>query len=523
MPKWRGEEGPRFRVEASPGSIRITSTDYSRANRSENEREDRRLRQTADMLLEEMRLPSKRGEITEWSPKSRARMALRLATIDYEAMFRNGDRAAMVTLTMPNWWEPLAPNAETFKKQINAFRQRYRDDWTAGEGAIAGIWKMEFQGRARFVSDAHAPHLHIVTVPPEGRARAPLSTDDVDHLTTCDVFECSHALHELRTASQDVHLLECDGCRETAHTALYAFPEWLSRVWSHIVYKGVTDAPVPMNEDEWTNERRKHQRAGTNVSYDEVENYSDPKRIGVYFTKHGSFADKEYQNHPPKLWSGMPGVRFWGYWVVRPLVVSKETSDALIMHIVHHLRKVADASSYSRKVTLVEGGHNPRTGEVWEPRKRKRSVNRRVRRFRNRNGYGFLVLNNALDVVADISRLISHYADAGVGTGYVAAHEDRDDFFGPAPDHAPKGGLALHADFDGAHTAEAKKLRHSQFDHAFRDALAADTGGFRENVARIAEGRPFVNPLGPVAPRADAEAKVDQNWVSFLIDNTIPF
>ena len=334
MPKWRGEEGPRFRVEMSGCSVRVTSTDYSRANRSENERTDRQLRRTAEDLLEELQLPSKRGEIEDWSAKSRARIPLRLATLDYAPMFENGERAAMTTLTAPNWWETLIPDAETFKKMVNAFRQRYRDDWTAGKGAMAGVWKMEFQGRKTFVSDPRAPHLHIVTVPPEGRGRAPLSTDDVEHLTTCAVYSCDNALHERRTASQDVHLLDCDGCRETAHSALYEFPEWLSRVWSYIVFKNAPYAPLPMSQDEWKNERRKHERAGTNVSYDEVENYSDPKRIGVYFSKHGSFVDKEYQNHPPELWRGKAGARFWGYWVVRPLVVSKETHEALIMHIM---------------------------------------------------------------------------------------------------------------------------------------------------------------------------------------------
>jgi hypothetical protein len=314
MPKWRGEEGPRFRLEASPGAIRVTSTDYSRANRSENERTDRQLRQTAESLLEEMRVPSKRGEISDWSAKSRARMALRLATIDYSAMFRTGERAAMVTLTMPNWWEPLAPNAETFKEMVNLFRKSYQNSWGGRVDPIAGIWKMEFQGRRTFVSDAHAPHLHIVTVPPEGRQKAPLSADDREHVA------------------------ECSGCDHAAHTGFYEFPEWLSRTWSTIVYRHTPNAPVPMTIDEWANERRKHERAGTNVSYDEVENYSDPKRIGVYFTKHGSFADKEYQNHPPQLWKNQPGVRFWGYWVVRPLVVSKETHEALIMHIMSSSR-----------------------------------------------------------------------------------------------------------------------------------------------------------------------------------------
>ena len=109
------------------------------------------------------------------------------------------------------------------------------------------------------------------------------------------------------------------------------------------------------------------------------------------------------------MWREKPGARFWGYWVVRPLIVSKETHELLIMHIVRHLRALADRSSYSRKTQVVKGGQNDRTGEVWEPRKRKRSVHRRVKRWRNRSGYGYIVVNDGTSMAADIGRIVSYF------------------------------------------------------------------------------------------------------------------
>lgn len=194
------------------------------------------------------------------------------------------------------------------------------------------------------------------------------------------------------------------------------------------------------------------------------------------------------------------------------------------MHIVKYLRHVADSTSYSRKTTLVTGGHNPRTGEIWEPRKRKRAVNRRVRRFRNRNGYGFLVVNDSLQQIADICRIIGYYAEKSLATEVERTHGVVDpDFFGATPDHHARAGVALHRDFDSAATTKAQKLRHTKFDHAARDAVAAESLSFRENVAAFAEGRAFVNPLPPAATGVDAESEVVQTWVSFLADNTIPF
>jgi hypothetical protein len=79
---------------------------------------------------------------------------------------------------------------------------------------------------------------------------------------------------------------------------------------------------------------------------------------------------------------------------------------------VKHLRALADRSSYSQSVRWVKGGYNPRTGEIWEPRQRKRPVRRRVKRWRNRMGYGFELFNDPLVRLPDIARLIRHYGDA---------------------------------------------------------------------------------------------------------------
>jgi hypothetical protein len=303
LPRWAGEEGPRFRIEFSPGSIRTTSTDLGLKNRSENARIEAHLRKNADMLqaeIEVARKKSKRGEIKAFTPKSRSRMALRLATIDYSPLFADGRTPAMLTLTLSHDWETVAPTAEAFKKLVNRFREAYRRSW--GE-YIAGVWKLEFQWRkkchAAGCHDPAAPHLHVIMSPPPGTAYAPRSMDDADHVA------------------------ECAGCEHPAHAQQYEFTEWVSRAWADAVRH-----PDPV-------ERRLHERAGTAVDYDELSNYADPKRIGIYFAKHGLFSEKEYQNVMPRRWrENGGGARFWGYWVVRPLVVSKETHEALIMYIM---------------------------------------------------------------------------------------------------------------------------------------------------------------------------------------------
>ena len=95
--------------------------------------------------------------ITEWSKKSRANMVAVLATLDYSVML-SGDLTipALLTLTYPEDWETVAPNAAAAHRHLRLFRGRYERKYKT---KLVGIWKTEFQRRG-------APHFHIFFVPP---------------------------------------------------------------------------------------------------------------------------------------------------------------------------------------------------------------------------------------------------------------------------------------------------------------------------------------------------------------------
>ncbi len=95
------------------------------------------------------------------------------------------------------------------------------------------------------------------------------------------------------------------------------FRAWLSLTWAEIV-----NAPAANGE------RRRHVLAGTGIDYAQAARCADPKRLAVYFLKHGTKTrdDKEYQHRVPQLWrdnNSTPG-RFWGYWHLRPAARSVE-------------------------------------------------------------------------------------------------------------------------------------------------------------------------------------------------------
>ncbi len=200
---------------------------------------------------------------------------------------------------------------------------------------MAYIWKLEFQRRG-------APHLHLLTCPPLG------------------------ACH--------------DGSGQ-------AFPDWLSRVWADIVAH-----PDP-------DERAKHERAGTGVDYNEGLRAQDPKRVAVYFTKHGAAEAKGYQHRVPQAWQAPgkgPG-RFWGYRNLRRVVAAQEVTDEDYTWAARLLRRYDRAKGVTREVTVCRT--NRKTGRV-----RKRKVRRRVRRFTGGNRSGFLCVNDGAALGADLAR-----------------------------------------------------------------------------------------------------------------------
>lgn len=283
-------------------------------------------------------------EVTAWSRKSRANMVRRLSTLDYEPMVAQGT-PAMVTLTLPENWLAYAPNGKAFKRLLSRWLDRYARAW--GE-RLRGLWKLEFQRRG-------APHLHILTVPRQGTDRT----------------------YGLR------------------------WRDWVGRSWADVV---VGDASHPDFEPvRWLHSRRK-----AACDYAEGLRASDPKRIGVYFLKHNTAGDKEYQHDVPVEWRGAgdgPG-RFWGYWRLGVVLGLVPITDQQRRELHRLLRRWETAKRGTRRVKAPRV--NTRTGEV-----RMRSVRRRCRPLPSWEGMppgrGYLVVNDG----PAVALLIASYLQGG--------------------------------------------------------------------------------------------------------------
>jgi hypothetical protein len=162
---------------------------------------------------------------------------------------------------------------------------------------------------------------------------------------------------------------------------------WLSEVWADIV-----GHPDP-------EQRRRHRLAGTAVDLREGERMRDPKRLAVYFTKHGQYRAKEYQHEVPEAWQE-PGAgpgRFWGYWGLEKATRGVELVPADAVFVGRTLRRLARSKGVTRQVTVQRT--NTRTGEV-----RYRKVRRRASRLGA--GVGFLCVNDGPAVAAALARAL---------------------------------------------------------------------------------------------------------------------
>jgi hypothetical protein len=278
-------EGPRSYIRIGPGVVEVRSKDFARAERTA-ERQARHDRLSADMLAaylaehgEYPEDPEPSRSITCWSRKSRANMVRTLGLLDFTPMYADPTRLpGMITLTYPGCWLRVAPNGRAVQKHLKALRKRYERAY--GE-TLRCIWKKEFQGRldrcectvCDGFDDGRAPHVHMLMVPP-------------------------HTL--------------VDGQH---------FMAWLSSTWADIVAH-----PDP-------EQAKRHLGAGTRVDFGEGLRACDPKRVAVYFGKHSTFKDKEYQHLVPEAWQE-PGAgpgRFWGYWGLekKTAVVEVDVRDAI--------------------------------------------------------------------------------------------------------------------------------------------------------------------------------------------------
>lgn len=336
---WAGQEGPRWFLIVSPGSVRISSHNLSKGQRSA-ERAVKAHRDDVDGLVSELLAgkdapgsPAPSREILAWSRKSRANMVRRLVTLDYNPMLRDSV-ACMVTLTYPGQWLCVAPNGRAVKGHLRRFQKRYWKRWGV---EMPAVWKLEFQRRG-------APHFHLFTVIPPG---------------------CS-----------DVH----------------EFRLWVAKAWSEVI-----DHPDP-------EQRRLGLVAGTGVDVYEASKMTDPKRVAVYFTKHGLLAGKEYQNQPPQEWKETGSVgRFWGYWQLRPVEVPVEVTPTEALAMARTLRRWQHSTRYLRKTVVNRPQWHWQDGELVE-RAHWRTVRRPVRRMQSHRG--FLSVNDGPSVAMMLDRLL---------------------------------------------------------------------------------------------------------------------
>jgi hypothetical protein len=159
-------ESGRFRILVGPGVVRLAWMNPVRAEKTcERAVKHHRL----DVATEVDRVKAGRDvldspgrAITEWSRKSRAAMCRTFAELDYTPLVECGRVPAMVTLTYPGDWEPVAPDGASVKRHMVLWRKRFQREW--GEPARY-IWKLEFQRRG-------APHIHLWMAPPHTVGRS---------------------------------------------------------------------------------------------------------------------------------------------------------------------------------------------------------------------------------------------------------------------------------------------------------------------------------------------------------------
>lgn len=368
-----------------------------------------------------------RGKVERWSPASLNRMVYRLATLDYNPLFTDGGKPIMLTLTLPKRWVEIAPDPKAFQSLLKAFLMRFQ---RAYGYRPAGVWKREFQKRG-------APHFHILMTPPSGRARGTgMRFSEWVGPTWAQV--CLPRSYDARDEEQLAKYREhaIDGV--SVETANFEDPDL----------------------DELMHQYELHERIGAHTS---EHNFIDPARVAAYFTKHGAYASKGYQNEPPEAWKDLDvgAGRYWGYWQLEvtsvkveidaddpdddgpdfpgggansprgPLpgngnggtdksrIIGTTRSSVLVGRALRHLSR---SRSYMRTEKVWREKVNYETGEVHG---KYRNVKRRYDVLGGRSK-GYLVVNDGPAVASQISRyLVRQQLGCGAALGPLTERQAR--------------------------------------------------------------------------------------------------
>lgn len=313
-------EGRTFRLEVSVGAVTVRAFDAARAERAD-ERSTRARAARVDMavlyadddgVIREPEGPPSR-EVWEWSAKSRARMFQTIAQLDVADWFMNGPEGStlgMVTVTLPDRWQWVAPTGRAFKALQRSLVQAFR---RAGVDHRM-LWKLEFQDRG-------APHVHMLMRVPVMVAGA-------------------------------------------------AFDDWLRATWTMICLRAVRsscDLTAEQKHDYETVDYPKAVRSGltgkkggaTSVDFDQRK-MSDPRRIATYFLGHSvsHAGGKEYQHIVPAEWT-TPGAgpgRFWGYTGLDKVAVPVDVDQDDYYAVRRVLRHVARARAWKQQQDAARYG-----------------------------------------------------------------------------------------------------------------------------------------------------------------------
>lgn len=327
-------EGPHWEFTVGPGMVSVRSKDWSRAERT-HERQVDAHRKTIDELA---KLVAKTGE----------------------------------------WPEEPEPTRE-----VTGWSRKSR------ARMVERLCTLDY---AALFPQGRLPAMVTLTYPSDWETVAPNGKAVKKHLkafrkrwsrTWNEELACVWKLEFQRRGAPHFHLLVAPPHGMTSNGE--NFRTWLSRSWAEIV--------AHPDHDEY----KKHLAAGTGIDWNEGLRSTDPKRVAVYFTKHGSFAAKEYQHCVPEPWTkpGQGPGRFWGYWVLEPATSTVEITAEDALKAARTLRRWARAQGTTRQVTRMRVEQS--TGRV-------RYRNTRVRVKRLGSGRGFVSVNDGAKFASALAR-----------------------------------------------------------------------------------------------------------------------
>lgn len=339
-------------------------------------------------LLEDDSQRGRRGAVRGWSAASRKRMHRTLGELDYSTWITGPGVQALVTLTLPGLWEPLCRDGREWKWLVHRLRMRWLKELDV---PWAGLWKLETQRRG-------APHEHMLM-------RVPAMSADGER-TFEDWF--ADTWSELVGASEIVcHRCHVDHLGYDAALGYgvdpLGYPAWLGYGLEAIVVEGADFGMYEVwcscarPDTERARHWARHGHGTKAVDFSGMAACTDPRRLSVYFGKHGAKTGaKAYQNEPPAAWvnAGVPIGRFWGVWGLRKAVESVEVERGTWHQLERVLRGVARGRAAAIAIAAARRSGEDRA--LWTMRRP---------RLRSLHGQGgFVLLNDALTVAVQLAR-----------------------------------------------------------------------------------------------------------------------